>query len=71
MYCISFKRRSFPLYMNFLIIGDRIPISTSKLYTGGDTVDLKFGVDFIHKKYPNSPLILIGYSLGSNLVVKV
>jgi predicted alpha/beta-fold hydrolase len=43
---------------------------TARPYSAEHTDDLAAVVDYVHKKFPRAPLFCIGYSLGSNLVVK-
>lgn len=43
-------------------------ITTSQLYNGGWTNDLRYCVQFLHKQFPNRPLYLMGFSLGASIV---
>jgi len=45
-------------------------IKTPRLFTWGDTADLNFTLEHLHKVYPQSKLFLIGFSLGGNVVVQ-
>jgi len=45
-------------------------IKTPKLFTYGDTSDLKQSIQHIHKLIPESPLFGIGLSLGGNMLCK-
>jgi len=47
-----------------------VKVRTPKLFTYGDTTDLRQTVAHVHKIFPQSPLIGIGLSLGGNMVSK-
>jgi len=70
---LSMKRDSAFLWncvvFNFRGAGDT-PLKTPRSYSGVQTEDLDFVVNHIHQKLPNSPLYTLGYSLGSNIMVK-
>jgi len=46
------------------------PLLTPKAYCAGSSDDFKIAVEYIHKLLPHSPLFLLGYSMGANVVVK-
>lgn len=47
-------------------------IKTPQMYSGGYTDDLRVVLAHIQKRLaPNTPLVGIGFSLGSNILVKV
>lgn len=46
------------------------PLLTSRPYSIVSSSDVHDAIQHVHKLYPNSPLIGIGYSLGSNLLSK-
>lgn len=41
-----------------------------RTYHSGDTADLGFVVQMLNDQYPSTPLALVGYSLGGNVVMK-
>ncbi|KAJ1968770.1 hypothetical protein IWQ62_001040 [Dispira parvispora] len=43
---------------------------TPQLYSAGYTDDLRHVVRQIHSRYPHAPLVGVGFSLGSNILVK-
>ncbi|KAI9138697.1 Alpha/Beta hydrolase protein [Paraphysoderma sedebokerense] len=45
-------------------------IRTPMLYCGAYTADVRIAVKYIKSKIPNAPLACIGFSLGSNILVK-
>ncbi|KAJ1835868.1 hypothetical protein LPJ63_000790 [Coemansia sp. RSA 2711] len=47
-----------------------VKLTTHVLYNGGFTSDYGFALDHIRARFPGSPLIGVGYSLGANLVTK-
>lgn len=57
--------------MNFRGCADS-DIITPQMYNGGYTDDLRTCLTHIQKRLaPNTPLVGIGFSLGSNVLVKV
>jgi predicted alpha/beta-fold hydrolase len=50
--------------------GKSLPLSRST-YHGGCSHDLRAGLEEIHRAHPSSPLILVGVSLGGNIVLKL
>ncbi|KAJ2694483.1 hypothetical protein H4R19_005913, partial [Coemansia spiralis] len=47
-----------------------VQLTTHVLYNGGLTSDYGRAVEHIRQRFPDSPLIGVGYSLGANLVTK-
>ncbi|KAJ2197070.1 hypothetical protein GGH18_001434 [Coemansia sp. RSA 530] len=47
-----------------------VKLTTHVLYNGGLTSDYGCALDHIRQRFPESPLIGIGYSLGANLITK-
>lgn len=45
-------------------------VTTLRTYHGGYTEDLHIALTAVSKRYPNSPIALIGISLGGNVVTK-
>jgi hypothetical protein len=50
--------------------GAGVPITSSKLYTAGGTDDLRQALMYLSKRFPNAPLLGIGYSLGANIMTR-
>ncbi|KAJ2773008.1 hypothetical protein IWQ57_001507 [Coemansia nantahalensis] len=48
----------------------RTPLTSSQLYNGHDTSDLTEVIAHVSKMFPCAPLACIGFSLGSNLVMR-
>ncbi|KAJ1921333.1 hypothetical protein H4219_000649 [Mycoemilia scoparia] len=48
----------------------RSKLTSSQLYSGGYTDDIRQIVKEVHSRFPNSSLFGIGFSLGSNVLVK-
>ncbi|CAG9327386.1 unnamed protein product [Blepharisma stoltei] len=46
------------------------PLTTLKPNLLGDSKDLGFAIQHIHKKYPDAPIVALGTSMGGNLVLK-
>lgn len=46
------------------------PLLTPQAYSGAWTEDLRQAINHVHKKLPQQPMVAIGYSLGSNVLVK-
>jgi len=40
------------------------------MFKFGDTTDLSALLHYVHDKYPSSPLFVVGYSMGGNVLVK-
>ncbi|KAJ1941430.1 hypothetical protein EC988_006762, partial [Linderina pennispora] len=47
-----------------------VPLTTPVLYNAGFTSDYGFAVGHVQKRFPQSKLVGIGFSLGANLVTK-
>ncbi|KAJ1734601.1 hypothetical protein LPJ61_000983 [Coemansia biformis] len=47
-----------------------VRLTTHVLYNGGLTADYGFAVEHVHRRFPSSALVGVGYSLGANLVTK-
>ena len=47
-----------------------IPNRLQKTYHAGDTNDLDFVVNHIKNRFPNLPIMVFGYSLGGNMLLK-
>jgi len=45
-------------------------IKTPKIFTLGDTTDLRQVIHYLHDTYPCAPIIAVGFSLGANVLVK-
>lgn len=46
------------------------PNRLARCYHSGETGDLSAIIDIIHKRYPRTPLVAVGYSLGGNVLLK-
>jgi uncharacterized protein len=46
------------------------PNRTARFYHAGETGDLHFVVDWIARRFPRSPLGIVAYSLGGNVLLK-
>lgn len=46
------------------------PVTSSQLYSAAKTSDLRCAILYIRHKYPDSPLVGVGYSLGANVMAK-
>ncbi|KAG6832398.1 hypothetical protein H0H92_002666 [Tricholoma furcatifolium] len=47
-----------------------VPITSPQLYSAGHTDDLRQALMHISHKYPNAPLIGLGFSLGANVMTR-
>lgn len=47
-----------------------IPITGTRIFSYGHTDDYSYMIDNIVEKYPSTKLVLVGFSLGGNLVTK-
>nr|GEX89415.1 embryogenesis-associated protein EMB8-like [Tanacetum cinerariifolium] len=47
-----------------------VPLTSDCFYTGGRTEDLREVVNHLHSTQPEAPLLVIGTSLGANILVK-
>ncbi|KAI9209501.1 Alpha/Beta hydrolase protein [Polychytrium aggregatum] len=63
-----------PQYYRCVVVNFRgcagTKLTTSQLYCAAYTGDIKFALDYIRRKCPESPLIGIGFSLGANIILK-
>jgi uncharacterized protein len=50
--------------------GASVPITSSKLYTAGGTDDVRVALMYLSKRFPNAPLLGLGYSLGANIMTR-
>ncbi|PWN19636.1 alpha/beta-hydrolase [Microstroma glucosiphilum] len=46
------------------------PLSTPQLYSAAKTDDLRCGLLWVTKRFPSTSIVLIGFSLGANVVAK-
>jgi len=44
------------------------PLTTPQFYSASYTGDIRFVVDELHRRFPNAPLLAIGWSLGANIL---
>ncbi|KIY50566.1 AB-hydrolase YheT [Fistulina hepatica ATCC 64428] len=47
-----------------------VPVTSQRLYTPGGTDDLRQALMYIAHKFPNAPLLGLGFSLGSNKLTR-
>ncbi len=52
------------------VTGAGVPLTTAQLYSAGHTDDIRQALIYISKKYPNAPLLGVGFSLGANVLVR-
>jgi predicted alpha/beta-fold hydrolase len=50
--------------------GAGVPITTPQLYSAGYTDDIRIALMFIAHRYPNAPLLGLGFSLGANVITR-
>lgn len=50
--------------------GANTPLTSSQLYSAAKTSDFRCGVLYISQRFPKSPLIGLGFSLGANILSK-
>ncbi|KAJ1915019.1 hypothetical protein IWQ60_008591 [Tieghemiomyces parasiticus] len=43
---------------------------TPKMYSAGNTEDVRYVINHIHARYPTTPMVGVGFSLGANIIVK-
>ncbi|KAJ2748504.1 hypothetical protein IWQ56_007444, partial [Coemansia nantahalensis] len=48
----------------------RTPLTSSKMYNGYDTSDLTEVIGYLSQSFPSAPLACIGFSLGSNILMR-
>jgi predicted alpha/beta-fold hydrolase len=51
-------------------IGAGVPLTTAQLYGGAHTDDLRSTLLYLRDKYPEAPLLGIGFSLGANVLTR-
>ncbi|THV06770.1 AB-hydrolase YheT [Dendrothele bispora CBS 962.96] len=47
-----------------------VPMSTPRFYSAGGTDDIRQALIYISHKYPNAPLLGLGFSLGANIMTR-
>lgn len=50
--------------------GGDVPVTSQQLYTGGDSSDLRQTLIYLSHRYPDAPLLGVGFSVGSNILAK-
>jgi predicted alpha/beta-fold hydrolase len=50
--------------------GAGVPVTSSRLYTAGGTDDFRQALMYLSKRFPNAPLLGVGYSLGANIITR-
>lgn len=55
--------------LNFRSCGGPMNL-TARFYHSGETLDLAQVVDHLHNRFPDAPLLMIGFSLGGNVLLK-
>ncbi|KAI8868954.1 AB-hydrolase YheT [Ramicandelaber brevisporus] len=45
-------------------------LTTPRMFTGGNTEDIRFITQYIRQQLPEAPLYAVGFSLGSNILTK-
>ena len=50
--------------------GAGVPMTSGQLYSAGHTDDLRQALIYIAERYPNAPLLGLGFSLGANVIVR-
>ena len=55
--------------MHFRNCGNE-PNRLARCYHSGETSDLQRLVEYLRRQYPNAPLLVVGYSLGGNVLLK-
>lgn len=53
-----------------VLIGAGTPITSQQLYSAGWTEDLRQSLMYIAHRYPGAPMHGLGFSLGSNVIVR-
>ena len=56
--------------MHFRNCSDRMNLA-ARTYHSGETTDARFLLQWLHQKYPEAPLLAVGYSLGGNMLLKL
>lgn len=57
------------LVMNYRTCSGRINLKPYG-YHGGDTTDLAFLLQVLHDRHPNLPMVVVGFSLGGNILMR-
>lgn len=52
------------------VLGAGVPITSPQMYSAGHTDDLRQAVYYIAHRYPNAPLLGLGFSLGANVLTR-
>ncbi|XP_034825503.1 abhydrolase domain-containing protein 2 [Maniola hyperantus] len=47
-----------------------VPVTSNRIFSYGHTDDFSYMVENLMERYPNTKLILVGFSLGGNLITK-
>ncbi|KAJ8489462.1 hypothetical protein ONZ45_g13567 [Pleurotus djamor] len=47
-----------------------VPITSQRLYSAGETGDLRAALAYIRSQYPNAPLLGLGFSIGGNIMTR-
>ena len=45
-------------------------MTSGQLYSAGHTDDLRQALMYVAQRYPNAPLLGLGFSLGANVIVR-
>ena len=53
-----------------LCIGAGVPLTSQLLYSAGHTDDTRQALMYITHRYPNAPLLGLGFSLGANVLTR-
>ncbi|KAJ7640040.1 AB-hydrolase YheT [Mycena polygramma] len=47
-----------------------VPVTSPRLYTPGHTDDLRLALIYISQKYPQAPLLGVGFSMGAGILIR-
>jgi len=47
-----------------------VPLTSGQFYSAGYTDDLRTSLIYIKNKFPNAPLLGVGFSLGANVITR-
>ncbi|KAJ8509095.1 hypothetical protein ONZ45_g8705 [Pleurotus djamor] len=47
-----------------------VPITSQRLYSAGETGDLRAAIAYIRSQYPDAPLLGLGFSIGGNIMTR-
>ena len=50
--------------------GAGVPLTSDQLYSAGHTDDLRQALVYIARRYPDAPLLGLGFSLGANVIIR-